>query len=276
MTMHARWTSGAAALFFGAASCCLRGCAGLERARRRPNLMPRPVAQPAAAKAGAAPDARQRPAPPPTTSTQAELPPRVPFTAAEDAVAGIPGMPDARFWADSDSDFNNALPPQPGPWLVLSSGGEDGAFGAGLLSGLTAAGKRPDYAVVTGVSTGALMAPFVFAGPRYDDALRNGLYQGHGGRYFRSRHTTGESFVDSVAAQRPDRQRDYAGSCWPISPRRIAAAGVCLSSPPISMPNARWSGTWAQSPRMAAKMRSSCSATCCWPRPPSPALSRRC
>ena len=42
----------------------------------------------------------------------------------------------------------------------------------GLLNGLTAAGKRPDYAVVTGVSTGALMAPFAFAGQHYDEALR--------------------------------------------------------------------------------------------------------
>jgi predicted acylesterase/phospholipase RssA len=96
----------------------------------------------------------------------------VPYTAADAAAAVIPGIPEARFWASSLTDFTNALPSQPGPWLVLSSGGEDGAFGAGLLTGLTAAGKRPDYAVVTGVSTGALMAPFIFAGPKYDDALR--------------------------------------------------------------------------------------------------------
>ncbi len=46
----------------------------------------------------------------------------------------------------SETDYANALPPQPGPWLILSSGGADGAFGAGLITGLTAAGKRPDYA----------------------------------------------------------------------------------------------------------------------------------
>ena len=40
-------------------------------------------------------------------------------------------MPDARFWADSETDFNKALPAQPGPWLILSTGGADGAFGAG-------------------------------------------------------------------------------------------------------------------------------------------------
>ena len=120
----------------------------------------------------------------------------MPFTAAEDAVASIPGIPTARFWVDSDTDFNNALPPQPGPWLVLSSGGEDGAFGAGLLTGLTAAVKRPDYAVITGVSTGALMAPFVFAGPHYDDALRREYTKVTAADIFEA-GKTGESFVDS-------------------------------------------------------------------------------
>ena len=91
----------------------------------------------------------------------------------DDAVAAIPSMPDARFWADSTTDFAKALPTQPGPWLALSSGGEDGAFGAGLLAGLGAAGKRPEFSVVTGVSTGALLAPFAFLGSRYDEAMRD-------------------------------------------------------------------------------------------------------
>ncbi|MFY9760210.1 MAG: hypothetical protein WAK32_07435, partial [Xanthobacteraceae bacterium] len=111
-------------------------------------------------------------APPGAAAQRSKLPPRTPFTAADDAVAAIPGMPDARFWADSVPDFEKALPPQPGPWLILSTGGSDGAFGAGLLNGLSAAGNRPDYAVVTGVSTGALMAPFAFAGARYDATLQ--------------------------------------------------------------------------------------------------------
>ena len=106
-------------------------------------------------------------------------------------------MPDARFWADSVDDFKNALPQQPGPWLILSSGGSDGAFGAGLLNGLTAAGKRPDYTVVTGVSTGALMAPFAFAGPRYDEALRKAYTTITAADVFEAGNTTGESFVDS-------------------------------------------------------------------------------
>ncbi len=57
-------------------------------------------------------------------------------------------------------------------FLALSGGGSDGAFGAGLLVGWTARGDRPEFDVVTGVSTGALTAPFAFLGPRYDDALK--------------------------------------------------------------------------------------------------------
>lgn len=124
------------------------------------------------------------------------LPPRTPFTAEEDAAAVIPGMPDARFWADSVADYNRALPAKPGPWLVLSSGGEDGAFGAGLLNGLSASGKRPDYSVVTGVSSGALIAPFAFAGSRYDDALRKAFTTITSADIFEI-GATPESFVDT-------------------------------------------------------------------------------
>ncbi len=143
-----------------------------------------------------APHGTKAPAPP-QASTSKELPPRVPFTIAEDAIAIVPGFPDARFWADSEPDYANALPAQSGPWLVLTSGGADGAFGGGLLTGLTAAGKRPDYPLVTGVSTGALMAPFIFAGPRYDDALRKAYTQVSAADIFEAGSSTGESFVNS-------------------------------------------------------------------------------
>ena len=56
--------------------------------------------------------------------------------------------------------------------LALSGGGSRGAYGAGVLDGWTAAGTRPDFEVVSGISTGALMATFVFLGPAYDDRLR--------------------------------------------------------------------------------------------------------
>jgi hypothetical protein len=133
---------------------------------------------------------------PAAAGAPSKLPPRTPFTAADEAAAVIPGMPDARFWGDSVADFERALPSQPGPWLILSTGGSDGAFGAGLLNGLSESGKRPDYAVVTGVSTGALMAPFVFAGPCYDAALKAVYTQTSAADIFEV-GGTGESFLDT-------------------------------------------------------------------------------
>jgi hypothetical protein len=56
--------------------------------------------------------------------------------------------------------------------LAISGGGDDGAFGAGLLLGWTARGDRPSFKGVTGVSTGALSAPFAFLGPDYDPQLK--------------------------------------------------------------------------------------------------------
>lgn len=57
-------------------------------------------------------------------------------------------------------------------YLALSGGGSAGAFGAGLLVGWTASGKRPEFDIVTGISTGALIAPFAFLGPAYDTQMR--------------------------------------------------------------------------------------------------------
>jgi predicted patatin/cPLA2 family phospholipase len=55
--------------------------------------------------------------------------------------------------------------------LALSGGGAGGAYGAGILVGLTNANKRPVFEIVTGVSTGALIAPFAFLGPDWDCKL---------------------------------------------------------------------------------------------------------
>lgn len=63
--------------------------------------------------------------------------------------------------------------------LALSGGGSYGAFGAGILVGWTASGTRPKFDVVTGVSTGALTAPFAFLGPKYDPALREVFTNSH-------------------------------------------------------------------------------------------------
>jgi hypothetical protein len=63
-------------------------------------------------------------------------------------------------------------PLPPAEYLAISGGGADGAYGAGILCGWTAAGTRPEFKVVTGISTGALTAPFAFLGPAYDERLR--------------------------------------------------------------------------------------------------------
>lgn len=56
--------------------------------------------------------------------------------------------------------------------LALSGGAEDGAYGAGFLKGWSERGERPEFTMVTGISTGALIAPFAFLGPEYDDVLQ--------------------------------------------------------------------------------------------------------
>jgi predicted acylesterase/phospholipase RssA len=56
-------------------------------------------------------------------------------------------------------------------YLAISGGGENGAYGAGILTAWTETGRRPEFKAVTGVSTGALIAPFAFLGPSYDSEL---------------------------------------------------------------------------------------------------------
>lgn len=113
----------------------------------------------------------------------------VPPEMADAAV--IPGMGDVRFWGGEVSEdllhmasqavereraslsaqgHTGDLPPA--TFLAVSGGGQNGAFGAGLLCGWTEAGTRPEFKLVTGISTGALIAPFAFLGPEYDDILR--------------------------------------------------------------------------------------------------------
>ncbi len=109
---------------------------------------------------------------PPAKQPDIGPPARSVFTAEESLKAVIPGIPGARIFADAEADFLKLLPPTPAPWLILSGGGEDGAYGAGIITGWTESGKRPQFSVVTGVSTGALMAPFAFVGPALDENLR--------------------------------------------------------------------------------------------------------
>jgi hypothetical protein len=110
------------------------------------------------------------------------------FTQEQQAAAVVPGIPNARIWSDERVDVllsrsrGTAPPVRGGPVnvLALSGGGSNGAFGAGLLAGWTARGTRPEFTVVTGASAGALIAPFAFLGPGYDDALQALITEGFG------------------------------------------------------------------------------------------------
>jgi len=135
------------------------------------------------------------------SAPQPEQPSRPDFTAEDQAVAIIPGVPDARFWADSEKDFLAALPATPGPWLALSTGGGDGAFGAGLLNGWSESGKRPEFSVVTGVSTGSLMAPYAFVGSSEDGGLKRAYTEYNAGDIFEDVKTP-ESLVDTWPLRR--------------------------------------------------------------------------
>jgi len=101
--------------------------------------------------------------------------PRTPYSAADAAAARVLDLRNLRRYADEPvATFTQqqALMHGPQTYLALSGGGADGAFGAGALNGWTAAGTRPTFSIVSGVSTGALIAPFAYLGPKYDTTLR--------------------------------------------------------------------------------------------------------
>jgi hypothetical protein len=88
------------------------------------------------------------------------------------------------------TQFLGAPPSTPSPIaagrqvLALSGGGAGGAFGAGALVGLSAAGQRPEFSMVTGVSTGALIAPFAFLGSAWDARLTDAFTDGFASEAF--------------------------------------------------------------------------------------------
>jgi Patatin-like phospholipase len=108
--------------------------------------------------------------------------------------ATVLGIANARFWADTQGHemvqegmlalarerasqvASHDAPPDaalaPANYLAVSGGGDNGAFGAGLLAGWSENGTRPSFKLVTGISTGALIAPFAFLGSDYDPQLR--------------------------------------------------------------------------------------------------------
>ncbi|MCA0200658.1 MAG: patatin-like phospholipase family protein [Proteobacteria bacterium] len=114
-------------------------------------------------------------------------PARIAYTAAEQRAAIPPGFADVRLAiaepaeAEKLVDYFRAERAQRGrplEILSLSGGGANGAYGAGVLYGWSQHGDRPTFDVVTGISTGALAAPFAFLGPAYDEALKAGYTGG--------------------------------------------------------------------------------------------------
>ena len=116
---------------------------------------------------------------------------RQPVPASLVSQATVPGLAHVRFWGDEvpKDIYTFVQTHMPGvqrmasrtatqhkgrplvEYLALSGGADDGAFGAGLLVGWSHWGDRPDFEVVTGVSAGALIAPYAFLGPSYDRQL---------------------------------------------------------------------------------------------------------
>ncbi len=87
---------------------------------------------------------------------------------------------ETRSWAANHlSGVVHAAGADPVNILVLSGGGGAGAFGAGLLAGWSQLGTRPHFQIVTGVSVGALIAPFAFLGPHWDHQLSFAFHGEH-------------------------------------------------------------------------------------------------
>jgi len=94
-------------------------------------------------------------------------------------------------------------PLPPANFLAISGGGDDGAFGAGLLNGWTAAGDRPQFKLVTGISTGALIAPFAFLGPEYDATLKEVYTSSSPKDILEKRGMLAAVFDDAMADNKP-------------------------------------------------------------------------
>jgi predicted acylesterase/phospholipase RssA len=156
----------------------------------------------------------------------APLPRLPPVPEAETERAVVPGIPESRMWIDRslsewipvvlrdlarerDALLRDGQPIDPMPpinFLSISGGGDNGAFAAGLLSGWTASGTRPKFRVVTGISAGALIAPFAFLGPEYDDVVRTVATTLRPGDVFRERNRVAGLLSDGMASSEPLRR----------------------------------------------------------------------
>ena len=100
-------------------------------------------------------------------------------------------------------------------YLCISGGGSDGAYGAGFLVGWTAKGTRPKFDVVTGISTGSMIAPMAFLGPEIRCRAEGGIHHDHDrGRGHRTGAAgtawTGRGLCRHRPAEAPDRSLFHA------------------------------------------------------------------
>lgn len=156
-------------------------------------------------------------------SLQACSAPRRPSAvpAGRSTEATVLGIPNERFFpahgvGTLEAEFASAIERQMGSlglksadtlptWqlLAISGGGENGAFGAGLLCGWSDQGTRPTFNLVTGISTGALAAPFAFLGSAYDSDLRAVYTQTPPDRVLRKRSLLAALLDDAMADNAP-------------------------------------------------------------------------
>lgn len=139
--------------------------------------------------------------------------PRIPYTETNQIAAMPNSTRKIRFWADAPTSAapvvasrSRALKGRPLIYLALSGGGGDGAYGAGILNGWTQSGTRPEFAVVSGVSTGALIAPFAFLGPAYNDTLRQLYTSGEAEKLIQGPNPLGAVFGSGLFGRRQLRQ----------------------------------------------------------------------
>ena len=143
---------------------------------------------------------------------------RRPVPSALADAAQVPGMPPGvRAWGDQFSpDFQKSVVDSvaqvnaaygdahaPTDVLAISGGGAHGAFAAGLLLGWSQAGSRPTFRLVTGVSVGAVIAPFAFLGSEYDQKLRELATNISDEKVYRRKELLGSLLSDSVTDTAP-------------------------------------------------------------------------
>jgi predicted acylesterase/phospholipase RssA len=126
-------------------------------------------------------------------------------------------------WAQKTRDLRKPAVPSPKKnVLIVSGGGIYGAYPAGVLAGWSEVGTRPDFDVVTGVSTGALVGVFAFLGPAYDCELRRYYTTITNDDIYKRRRFPWMIFAESLADNRPLARMIEAG----ITDERIAAVAT--------------------------------------------------